>query len=301
MSEFVVPQQGAQYADKSWEGRGPRKPWQYPVQLVIPHLGWVEPLKIALELWQRQTIRPYICIIDTGSEWNYMQELESLRAENVEIHYVRGHGYRHASEPVAVAMDVAAARCSQTYQFHTHSDVFPMRRDLIESFVAETSAECPVAGYQISDRSHVSGAMKLLWKGMVGHTATCIHFPTIRDLGITWSLDRGFSEFPGINRDNPSDTDTEIPFNMHLRSLGINPKLLGSDANWVRDTNNDFDHCRSFTSSALYSRNHFKKARGWIAEAMLDAAERVKEWDNEEAPATCDSVDPCGCSGADRH
>ncbi len=280
MSNLVVPQQAGEYESAAWEGAAEIKPWQYPVQLVVPHMGWVEPLRKSLELWQRQSVKPYICIVDTGSEWDYLQELESLRCENVEVHYLRGHGYRHASEPVSAALDFAAARCQQTYQFQTHSDVFPMRRDLLESYMEVVSEKTPVAGYQISGRSHVKGAMRFLWPGMVGHTATCLYFPTIRDMGITWSLDRGFSQFKEIGRDERSDTDTEIPFNMHLRAAGITPILLGNDNNWVRDRNADFDHCRSFTSSSLYSEAHFDQAKEWIAAAMVDATQRAKEWDD---------------------
>ena len=307
MKNLVVPVQSGDYQENAWEGVSETKPWQYAVQLVIPHLGWVDPLRVALDLWQRQTIKPYVCIVDTGSEWKYLETLESLRSENVEVHYLRAHGYRHPSEPVSVAIDFASSRCQQTYQFQTHGDVFPMRRDLIESFVAVTNKEQPVAGYEISGRSHVPGAMKILWPGMVGHTATCIHFPTIRDLGITWSLDRGFSQFSGINREERTDTDTEIPFNMHLRAVGITPVILGKDKNWVRDKNEDFDHCRSFTSSALYSAGHFSQASEWIRQAMEDANQRAKEWDDasvrvpessgEYSGKECLRDRECGCRG----
>lgn len=306
-NNWIAPKQSVGLDLAPWEGELETKPWQYPVQLVIPHIGWVAPLRQALELWQRQTIKPYICIIDTGSEWAYVEELETLRAENVELHYLRGHGYRHASAPVSVALDFASARCQQEYQFHTHSDVFPIRQDLLEEFISEVSPECPVVGYQISSREHVKGAMKDIWQGMVGHTATCLHFPTIRDMGITWHLDRGFSQFPGIDRRERSDTDTEIPFNQHLRELGIQPKLMGQDANWVRDITEHFDHCRSFSSSALYSPGYFETARGWIKAAMQDARNRVKGWDDatvylqqspeEQRGEECVRDRECGCGG----
>lgn len=285
---LIAPKQAGDYQAQSWEGVCKRRPWEYPVQLVVPHLGDVAPLKAAIALWRLQTVQPYICIVDTGSDFEYLEEIEKLRAEDVEIHYLRGHGYRHASEPVSAALDFAASRCQQTYQFHTHCDVFPVARDLIERFMDACSETQPVVGYEISGRCHVKGAMSLLWRGMVGHTATCIHFPTIQRLGITWSLDRGFDEY-GLTRAETSDTDTEIPFNLHLRKHGIKPVLLGHDLNFVRDRHEDFDHCRSYASSALYSPEHFERARQWIASGIADAQQRAREWSDasfssEESP-----------------
>jgi hypothetical protein len=282
MSDNLVrPKQAGEYTAEAWEGSCELKPWQYSVQLVIPHLGDIRPLKTAIQLWRLQTVRPYICIVDTGSSFNYLRHIEALRADDVEIHYLRGHGYRHASEPVSVAIDFASARCMQEYQFLTHDDVFPMRRDLIADFVERCSRETPVVGYQISPRDHVAGAMSALWKGMVGHTATCLHYPTIRDLGITWSLDRGYSQFD-LRREIRTDMDTEIPFNLHAQVKGIKPVLMGDDRNFVRDTNRDFDHFRSLISSALYSKDHFEKASQWMEQAIMEGKKRIAEWTQGE-------------------
>jgi glycosyltransferase involved in cell wall biosynthesis len=285
MNDLIAPKSGS-YQDARWEGELKIKPWEFPVQLVIPSLGSVEALKAAIPLWRMQTLRPYICIVDTGSDFETLEEIESLRADDVEIHYQRGHGYRHASEPVSVALDFASARCQQTYQFHSHCDVFPVARDLIERFVAACGEDEPVVGYEISGRNHCKGAMSLLWPGMVGHTATCLHYPTIRRLGITWSLDRGYAEYD-LNRAEKTDTDTEVPFNLHLRKAGIKPLLLGHDQNYIRDKDNgDFDHCRSHKSSELYSPGYFETAQGWIESGIDDAQQRAKDWHNASICST---------------
>ena len=255
-------------------------PEDVQVQVVIPHVGDPEPLFASVPLWLSQSVPCCVCIVDTGSSLEDWNDLQLLRDSRVEVHSIRAHSYRHRSEPVAVALDFAAAVCQQQYQFHTHCDVFPMRKDLVESFMSKCSDEFPVVGYEISDRSHCSGKMADLWQGMVGHTATLVRLPEIRRLGIQWNLSIGWEQF-GLSVSCPQDTDTEVPFNLQLRRLGIDPILVGHDKNHQRHITEDFDHCRSFPSSGLYSPVYHKEAGGWIKDAVEDARKRLESWTEE--------------------
>lgn len=263
--------------NRPWEGAATIKPWEYRVQIAIAHLDTPELLEAALPLWRLQTVRPFVCVVDTGSTAENLNRLLALEADDVEVHCVRSRGLRHASSLVSVALDVAAAANLQEYQFHTHTDVFPRRRDLLESLIAQCDAETPVVGYEISPRSHVRGALAHLWRGMVGHTCTMLHAPTIRSHGIVWHIERGFEDL-GLAREPSGNTDTEVPFNLQLSKHGLRVKLIGHDENSVRQVTDDIDHFRSFGSSLLYAPNYHAKCREWATAAIADARARIEEW-----------------------
>lgn len=279
---FLAPVRGEDDIDEAWKGSGKRYPWSYRVQVVIPHMDTPEPVELAVELWRSQTVRPFICIVDLGSLDCHRERIAALQSDDVEIHYLRGHGYRHPSEPCSVAQDIALARCQQEHQFCTHSDVFPRRRDLLESFIKQCNADAPVVGYEISSRDHVKGLQADVWPGMVGHTATVLHVPTIKQQGITWDYERALLDGHGISRTNLSDFDTEIGFNLLCRRAGITPVIVGTERNGVRTLDDNIDHIRSFGSSKQYSPNHHGKASKWMTDGMREAAERLQEWQASE-------------------
>jgi hypothetical protein len=163
---------------RPWEGAAARKPWDYQVTAAIPHLETPDTLPVLLELLALQTVRPYVLLIDTGSSAATVRRLEALRRPDVEVHYLRGHGYRHSSAPVTTAMDVAFALCRTAHLFATHSDVFPRRRDLLEWLLGLCRDDQPVVGYEMSPRPETQG-----WRNVVSHTCTMLHMPTIRRIG----------------------------------------------------------------------------------------------------------------------
>lgn len=264
----------------AWEGTAARKPWEYRAQLVIAHLDTPELLAVALPLWRLQTERPFVTIVDTGSTAENLARLLALEAEDVEVHCLRSRGFRHPSQSVAMALDVAMAVNQQEYQIHSHTDCFPRRRDLVADLLRQCGYRAPVVGYEISPRDHVRGELSTLWPGMVGHTCTALHVPTIRRLGITWHLDRGHDEL-GLAREPLGNTDTEVPFNLQLRRARIVPKLIGHDQNHTRQVTADFDHFRSFGSAQIYSPNYFARCSEWARAAIAEAKQRIEEWSRE--------------------
>jgi hypothetical protein len=262
-----------------WRGTVKQKPHEYAVQVVIPHIDTPEPVELAVELWREQTLRPYITIIDTGSREVHRERLAALQAPDVEIHYMRCHGYQHASQPVSIAQDVALAVCQQPLQFNTHSDVFPRRRDLLEWFADQCSASSPAVGYEISSRDHVAdGWLRRNWRGLLGHTATMLHVETIKAAGISWDYQRAMNR-PELDATNAGDFDTEVGFGILLREAGIEPSIVGNDINRKRQVDELIDHVRSHASSKLLDqRYHSGNCSRWMGLAMTEASDRLDEW-----------------------
>lgn len=252
-------------------GRIQKKPWEYKVTACIPHLNTIEPLMMAIEILRNQTERPYIMVVDTGSSPEACEILEAMRDVDLEIHFIRSHGYRYSSEPVAAALDLSHALCRTEFLYQTHSDVFLRRADFLESMIRLCSEKNPVIGYRMSPRDWISRE----WEEMIGHTASMFHMPTINRLGISWSMQRMVDE----SRERPEQKhgwpDTETSFNRLLKKSGIRPVFIGYDENYVRSVDCNLDHSRSYAGSKLYSAEHFAKAEVWMGEAMEEAKDRL--------------------------
>ena len=269
-----------------WRGSAAKNPWSYEINVVIPHLDTPGPLEVAVELWRAQTVRPFITIIDTGSLSEHHDRINALEADDVEIHWLRGRGWRHSSQLVSVAQDVALATCRSRYQFCTHSDVFPMGVDVLEWFRDRCSAQKPLVGYEISPRDHVPpGWLRDNWRGLLGHTATMMHVDTIRRLGINWDYERALACFPELSRDNPRDFDTEVGFGLHVKAAGIVPTIVGHDVNERRQTDHLIDHVRSHASSKAFASEYHRKAAVHMAAAIAEARNRLAIWQQIDGAA----------------
>lgn len=254
-----------------FQGQSEVKPWDYRVTVCIPHLNTVEPLKTVIEVLLHQTVWPYIMVVDTGSPMEDLVALEGLRRENVEIHYLRAHGYENSSEPVAVAMDLCQSLCRTEYMFHTHSDVFLMRNEVLEEYLRITNEKNPVVGYRMSPRDWVTSD----WEQMVGHTATMLHMPTIHKIGASWSMQRMKARYGLMETVASGWPDTETGFNYLLRDAGIQPFFVGEDANFERLTDRNIDHARSFTGSKIYGPEMYQKSQLWMKDAIQKARQRL--------------------------
>ncbi len=263
--------------ERPWEGIAVRKPWEHQVTAAIPHLETPETLPVLLELLALQTVRPYVLLIDTGSSPAVVRRLEALRRSDVEVHYLRAHGYRHSSAPVTTAMDVAFALCRTPYLFCTHSDVFPRRRDLVERLLGLCRDDQPVVGYEMSPRPPTSG-----WRNVVSHTCTMLHMPTMRRIGATWSFER-YWESGKAHPQQHGYPDTEQPFDRCLRRAGVYPYLIGHDTNARRYVDDNIDHVRSLSGLELYNRDGelHRHCRWNLDRALGEARMRLRAWRKE--------------------
>ena len=106
------------------------------------------------------------------------------------------------------------------------------------------------------------------WQGMVSHTATLLHMPTMHRIGASWSLERAHAEF-GLSRSPFSAwPDTETCLNLVLRKAGIAPLLIGEEENYKRQVDENVDHVRSFPGSLVYAPAYHKRAQEWMAAAL---------------------------------
>src|SRR5690606_25477504 len=120
-------------------------------------------------------------------------KIQKFRSEDVEVHSIRLNGCRHPSDYPAMAMDLAFSVCRTEYIFATHADVFLRRKDFIEYLLNLCNKENPAVGYELSPRSHED------WKGMISHTASMYHMPTMDEIGFGWSLRRLCNGFGIVN------------------------------------------------------------------------------------------------------
>jgi DNA-directed RNA polymerase subunit RPC12/RpoP len=259
------------------EGAAAKKPWEYPSTAIIPHLATPEYLRVLIELLRLQTRPPYIVVVDTGSPFKVCDELESMRSDDVEIHFIRANGYCHTSEPVCVALDVGFARANTPLIFLTHTDCFPTKRNALEWLGDQVSETCPVVGWEMSERSWITDD----WKGIVSHTFTMLHSRTMREIGASWHMGRARDQL-GLNAGYRQDgwPDTETAFAYCLRAAQVPVKLLGPEVNYERQVTDWWDHGRSLTGTRLYAAGSSKgeAVSAYAGDALAEAEARVNEW-----------------------
>lgn len=282
MKEDIAPLRGPGITTKQlpWEGSDKLKPWEYRITAVIPSLDTPETLEICIESLRLQTEKPYILIIDTGSRGVHLEKMRNIQAADLEIHFLQLNAVQHPSDFPAMAMDVAFALCRTEFLFATHADCFLKKRTFLAELLEMGKTVSPVVGYEISPRAHSD------WEGMVSHTATLYHMPTMDKIGFGWSLRRLCNMYnicdykPSPLR--PNWPDTEILGNYILRKNDIKPHLIGHDQNFSRQSDENIDHIRSYTSGKLYSPIYYNKAKEWFESAKEEAIARIKKWRTDD-------------------
>jgi len=275
----VSPLYGVLTEKKPWEGGCKIKPWDYKVTAVIPCINTPETLHICIELLRLQSIKPFIMIIDTGSIEQNLNQLSELRSEDLEVHTIRLNGTRHPSDYPAIAMDMAFSLCRTEYLFATHADCFLRKKTFLWELIKLCENKSPAVGYELSPRAHED------WKGMLSHTASMYHMPTMDKIGFGWSLRRlcnryGIVDYsPDPNK--PNWPDTEILGNYILKENNITPYLIGSEGNQCRTLDENIDHFRSYGAAKMYSPEYFLKVSEWYHSAKKEALERINKWSKQ--------------------
>jgi hypothetical protein len=255
----------------------PEHPWDYPVSICIPHLDTFEQLELGVALWRLQTIQPYLLVIDTGSPPEVLDRVRALQGPDLEVHCLQRYPQKHPSCNVSVALDLAHGLCRTSVLFHTHTDVFPRRRDFLEWMLGQCTPANPVVGWRMSPRE--CGP----WNECVSHTATAIHNPTFRNRGLSWSLDGYLDSMPDEAMLQRGWPDTESGLWHTMCRAGIAPKLLGDDANHARLITDWFDHSRSYTAIKRWFESAgptamWERAKADMLAAEREARQRLAEW-----------------------
>jgi hypothetical protein len=258
-----------------WQGRAQSHGPSSRVTVVLCHLNTLDDLRLGVAMWRLQSLRPYIVIVDTGSPSGIHDEVEQLRDDDCEIHYVRAHGYIHSSAPVGVAMDLATQLVPSEFMFSTHTDVFPRSRQFLEFMLSRCSDRDPVVGWQMSPRDNVPVE---LWSACVSHTATIWHMPTMRRIGLRWDF-RWWHEITG-QPSIPGWPDTESPPNLSLQRAGIKPVLLGPEHNHQVDETDWYWHARSQASFMCYGGDNeiTRRVLGYGDETRRRAEQLLRQW-----------------------
>jgi hypothetical protein len=274
----LVAPLGTQELARRAEGRCRIKPWEYRTTVMIPHLNTLPLLEAVVALHRLQTERPYIVIVDTGSPPSVMVQMENLRAEDLEIHYVRCNGYRHSSAPVTTAMDVAFAVCKTKYLFCTHSDVFPRRRDLVEWMRSQCDENAPAVGWEMSPRVGID-----MWRGVLSHTCTMLYMPIMRAIGATWSLERWWDANPESPPTRNGWPDTETGIDQVFQEWGVKKVILGGETNFERQQTEWWDHARSITGLRVHAQGSalLAAAEAYSVPALQEAIARAQQWKNQ--------------------
>ena len=279
----LAPLRNKDVNEAPWRGECNKKPWEYEVTAVIPVIDTFDSLQICVEILRLQTIKPYIIIVDTGSSQENLNNIMSLHDEDLEVHCVRVNGTLHPSDTVCMAMDLAQSLCRTKYMFATHSDVFLMRRNFLESLISicgDEPGKYPVVGYEMSPRQHDD------WKGMISHTATMYHVRTLDKIGFGWSMRRLAAIYDLDSQEphpeRPNWPDTEILGNLILRQNEIKTKIIGSENNFQRNKDENIDHSRSISLGMLYSPAYYQSAKKWFDEAKKEAEDRIICWKKEK-------------------
>ena len=281
---------------RPWEGPYGTKPWQHNVTVAIPVVNAAEPCRVIVELLRLQSERPFIMLIDTGSDEDQFNALQQLRGEDCEVHSLRLNGVQHPSDFPAMAMDLAFTLCRTPFILATHADVFLTGRGVVRELLNHCRAGNPVVGYEITERPHSD------WPGMVGHTLTMFDLQAMDRINAGWSLRRLLTNFQhpdGHSTDHdisaamtPNWPDTELLINYQCRQAGIRPLIIGTEKNAARTQDHRIDHCRSWASAQLYSSggHYAQSVSGWLADGMKRAWERIAEWrlESENPKASAD-------------
>lgn len=265
---------------KRWEGSAP---WRDKlVSVILPVLEYNATLDLTLECLRRQTYKPLIFIIDTGSVAT-TDRLLALRDASTEVIQLRLQGWFHPSWPVAAALDTAWNCINTPFAFFTHDDCFLKQQWTLEHFVT-LARRHQVVGHQITERPYAG------WEQEFGHTCLMMDVAEMDRIGLTWNM-RAYCHLSGRSIDpqvcKQNDPDTETMMNYQLRKAGLIPSFattgnaplfLGTEENYVRNNNEWFDHCRSMTCSFLYSPAIYAKNLEWTKAAMTDCRARLKTW-----------------------
>lgn len=259
----------------NFQGTCHRKPWQYSITAAIPCLDHADETALCVELLRLQTMRPYIMLVDTGSDPNEFLKLSDLRAEDLELHTIRSNGTPHPCDIIAAALDLCFSLADTPYMYTTHQDVFLRSRYFLE-YLYDNMPGLAVLGYRLSPRNNIQ------WEKMFGHTATMFDMSKWDEIGATWTLRRAARQ-QGCSHTMPPPgelwyIDTEHAANCTIIASGHKIGFCGTEENLQRTVDDNIDHCRSLVCTSLYAPDYHAKAMVWTKAAKREARERIKTW-----------------------
>jgi hypothetical protein len=278
-----------------WRGVIPKKPWEYRVTAVLPHLDTPELLHLAVEGLRRQSVPCYIMVIDGGSLDRHWAEVDQLglSAADVEAHRLDFKSMPWMNWSIAVAMDLAFAACRSEYLLSMHTDVFLRSPHALAQLLMRCDARTPAVGWRMSSRA-MDPTSGRRWRTVLGHALTLYHMPTMRRARATWSMAYA-GVVLGLAADHPRTPwpDVEAGLALSLEAAGIGfrtrrhpapgpgepPSVLalGVERNGPHRLGSLATHHRSGTLRGLFGTGDEAHRAGLAAEVAA-ARERYARW-----------------------
>lgn len=230
------------------------------------------PMTIAatIESCNHQSTGAKFIVVNTDPDQTRAQDDLALLQENHKIITFNFGGKRwaHQSAPVAAAIDAATDLCETEYLFLTHDDCW-LNHNRLFAWMIELIQhhDTPVVGYEMSPRSWITDQ----WKGMVSHTCTMIHVPTIKKIKARWDIEACLKR-TDLSRTTGGWPDTETGFGLALKGAGIKPFFIGHESNKPLYIDENITHRRSLTSHRIYQPATANIDNSWIT------AEMAKLW-----------------------
>jgi len=291
---------GGPLANAPWKGELAKKPWHYRVTAVIAHRNTPEHLELCLQFLTQQSERPYVTIIDTGSNDESFARVLALRSEAVEVHRIACHATEEYADAVCYAMDLAMSACRTEYLWCLYSDCFIINSNMLAELLAKADGgRQPVIGYEsISANQHPE------CKGMVSDACTLLHMPTMRRLEVTWSR-AGLAERAQAAGQTVVFA-SEMSLNYRLRERGVEPLILGREqaSGIERDDNRVLLRSEMLTAEMLAAQRGGGTGKDRVMEeprAMARKAAQMRQRPSESSasrksncvPATVAVIVPC--------
>jgi hypothetical protein len=238
--------------------------------IIIPTAANSPTLRSVIDTHKRQTEPTETILIDTSDTTNSHPEwLNTFKHADRPRHMtIKPKLGSHPCRIITEAIDAAIAIANTEWLFLTHDDVWLERRCLIEHMIALAEQfTTPIVGYEMSPRSHITEE----WRGMVSHTATLLHAPTIQGLGLRWSLAAAHEETQW-SKEAPGWPDTETNFGRSIKRLGIVPHFIGRETNDRHFSDENITHRRSLTSHRLHPKLGMIDDQSWIDAQIIQHA-----------------------------
>lgn len=218
------------------------------VTLVIPHRSTPDWLAVSHGLWRSLYPNLPILIVDNSPDSDEAAAfVRKMRAEFLtEVAWMAPKwGRVSPHEEVSTAMDYAFSRCETPLLLGVHSDMFPLRGDLIPMMAAKCTPEAPIVGWEMSRRPP-NGPMPDMAVGVAGHVCTMYHIATMRRISAAWGIKR-YVELSGDRRAHHGWPDVESGVSLAMQRAGLKPLLLGKETNGENQQTEWWLHCRSAT------------------------------------------------------
>jgi glycosyltransferase involved in cell wall biosynthesis len=234
--------------------------------IIVPTASRSPTLRSVLATHQHQTEPHETIIIDTSTDHQTYPDFIADFKHNKSPRYCYLPPKPNAAicSVITEAIDMAIAIATTEWVLLTHDDVWLKRNDFITQLIKTALFHSKsVVGYEMSPRDHVTQE----WRGMVSHTATLLHRPTMVSIGARWNLTEATDRTDPAER-RPGWPDTETNFGRLLKDRSILPLFIASETNEPHYEDDNIVHRRSLTSHRTHPALANAGDEAWITEQI---------------------------------